>query len=144
MLKIKSFLANQIFHHKNFGMACQIFLHSWLVERIHGYLDIQFPNSLTSSMFEGAKTSNPLKICAQAFWVKTQPTKIWSEVCVAWWQRQHLNGRKNPLLDRFSLVRALWCISIQVKKILLEYWENFKLLSKKKHSELKAGLPEVP
>ena len=38
LLKIKSFLANQIFHHKNVGMACQIFLHSWLVEGILGYL----------------------------------------------------------------------------------------------------------
>ena len=39
LLKIKSFLANQIFHQTNFRITCHIFLQSKLVERRPRYLD---------------------------------------------------------------------------------------------------------
>ena len=90
LLKIKSFRANQIFHQKNFGMACQISLQSWLVEEILGYLFCQFAKRFTGSLFKGIETGSPVKRSAQAFWVYSQLTKLCSEVFEACLQKQHL------------------------------------------------------
>ena len=54
-----------------------------MIERNPGYLDFQFAKRMTGSVFEGTKTGKPRKKCAQAFYVKTQPTKIWVEVSAA-------------------------------------------------------------
>ena len=69
LLNINSFLANHIFHQKNFGMACRIFLHSWLEEEILGYRFCQFVKRFTGSSLIGIETGNPSNRNAQAFWV---------------------------------------------------------------------------
>ena len=76
LLKIDSFLAIHIFHQKNFGVACQIFLQSWLEEEILGYRFCQFAKRFTGSSFKGIETSKPSKRNAQDFYVYAQLTKV--------------------------------------------------------------------